>query len=833
MVPITVCFIIGILLGNYNTIPATIVFWLLTVAITSWGALYLANRFPAFRIVIIWILFLAAGFLRLHGSNELPGNHIANLKHEDVAVIVTGVVTEEPVIINDPDIDRENDEEVFDDKLKDKIRGRFVIKCEEITPAGGNVHERFRISGLVLVRFYDFAPKIKYGDRVEILGLISSPKPPSNPGGFDYRRYLHRQDIYKTILLTKPDNLKITSSGNGNFILQLVQSVRLKLSEKIEGNFTTEYQGLIKALIIGDQNSVPAYQENNFQRTGTIHILSVSGLHLVLVLGIFFWIFSILKITGNRRTIPLMVITLFYMGLTGFNTPVIRSGIMVLVFLGADLFKRKSNSLNSLALAALVILLYNPNELFSVGFQLSFICVLSMVMFYPEIMRIFPKEDESLLAVIPQTWPEKIWRAVKWYIFKGVAVSISAWIGSMILVLAYFNIITPVFLPANLILSPLIFLILLIGLLYLPFTLLGIPLLFPDALMALCDAATWSVKLLSRIPGAYFYLPDIPLWVITGYYTVFCLWYFEPYLNVWCRKHLFGLSVATVLVIIGWIITTLIPLSAAGQESCSITMIDVGNGSSFYLEFPDGKNMLYDSGTTSPFDVGGQTIAPFLWAKGITKIDTVILSHSHLDHINGIPSLLERFRVNRVIIPDYWFEHSQSNNGKILVSLIFKMGIAIERVNRGDKITLGKDVIGTVMGPPTWDEVEKNNKAFRDPNDISMILKITCKGKSLLLTGDIQTMGLIWFLESEQKGFQSDIVQIPHHGYKEPRIRSLIEAVQPRYALINGTENSISDETIQICNENNVKVISSYKDGAVSITLGEERINIYPYKAGK
>lgn len=829
MVSVTAFFIAGILLANYNILPKNTAFWLLAAAFASWGALYLFNRLSAFRFILILILFLIAGFFRLYCANELPGNHIANLKHEDVAIILTGVVTEEPVITNDPDIDGENDEEMFDDKFRDGIRGRFVIRCETLMPAGGNSDKTIQTYGLLLVRFYEFTPKIKYGDRVEILGLISSPKPPSNPGGFDYRQYLQRQGIYKTILLTKPDNLKITSSGHGNFILRMVQSVRRKLSEKIESTFTAEHQGLIKALILGDQNAVPAYQENNFQRTGTIHFLSVSGLHVVLVLGMFLWIFSMLKITGNRRTIPLMLITLFYMGLTGFNTPVVRSGIMVMVFLGADLFKRKSNSLNSLALAALIILLYNPNELFSIGFQLSFICVLSMVMLYPEMMRILPKEDEALLAVIPQTWPEKIWRAVKWYIFRSVAVSVSAWLGSALLVITYFNIITPVFIPANLILSPLIFLILLIGLLYLPFSLIGIPLVFPDALMLLSDATTWTVKLLARMPGAYFYLPDIPLWMITGYYTMFCLWYISPYLGARRLKYLLALSGATVLLIAGWIIT---PLGAVKHNSADITMIDVGNGSSFYMEFPDGKNVLYDSGTTSPFDVGGQTIAPFLWEKGITKIDTIILSHSHLDHINSIPSLLERFRVRRVIISDYWFEHGSNDNGKILVSLISNMGIAIERVNRGDKITLAKDIIGTVMGPPTWDEVEKSNQAFKDPNDISMILKITCKEKSLLLTGDIQTMGILWFLESGQKGFQSDILQIPHHGYKEPRIRSLIEAVQPKDALINGTENSIADETIQLCDENNVKVFSSYKDGAVTIRFGEEGISIRPFKDG-
>lgn len=819
LVPIAVAFIIGIILADAKVIPENLAFIFLLGFGLTWTILYLVNRFSILRVILICVLCLLAGLFRLYGFNKLPENHIAHFNAEHVPIRLIGVVNNDPVIIEESNKAVEKDE--FSDNRREQTKGWFVISSERISAKD----ETNQVSGLIRVSFSDFIPDVKYGDRVEILGLIYSPRPPTNPGQFDYSQYLKRQGIYKSISVVKPEDIQVIETNKGNPVMAFIQGIRRNLIERIKLDFPHDQQGFLSALLLGNRAAIPDEIEDSFLHTGTIHILSVSGLHVVMVLAIFVWLMGLFGIKDRSRAVILILITISYMLLTGLSTPIVRAGVMSLVYFGAELFRRKSNSINTLAFAALIILVANPNELFSIGFQLSFISVLSIIIFFPEIRKIFPREEQALMAILPKTFPEKVWDKVKWYLFSAVAVSLAALAGSAILVSQTFHIITPVVLLANLVLGLLVFIILPVGLIYLVLSTIGIPLIFTCLLSFLVKLTLGAISLFAKIPFAYFYLPDIPLWIVLVYYGVFCLWYVKPYLSI-NNKYIIGLSGGAISAVIIWCIISLIPIQLNKPDSMTLTMIDVGEGASFFMEFPDGKNCLYDAGNQSRFDAGKNTIAPFLWSKGITRIDKLILSHPHLDHINGVPALLERFRVGEVLINE-WF--GQYSSGKQLSVLIQKKGISVREVKRGDEISLAKGISGTVLGPLTWDELLKEDKGFKE-NDTSMVLQIKYQNKALLLTGDIESSGIGWLLESEKVITQCEVMQIPHHGNWDPKVVELLDAVEPCYVLINAKETDVSEEIIQACKEKGIKVFASYGHGVVIVNFGKTEMTSKSYK---
>ena len=865
LVPIAVSFIIGIIIAQNYAFNQSALLIASAIIILPWIILFSLNRLAILRIILISLLCVLVGLLRFHSFNKLSHSNIGSFSADQSPVRITGVVTSEPVITGDSP-DSSGDEKDGDDWMRwEQIKSWFVVSVEKINIQGVTDNK----SGLIRASTFGFIPDIKYGDRIELSGLIYSPKPPSNPRQFDYRRYLARQGIHKVISLAKPEDISIISRDNGNKFLSLIHSIRRKLAQTIERDFNGTQKGLLLAMLLGEKTSALSDDlQDDFRNTGTIHLLVVSGLNIVMVLALFVLLMGIIGVTGRLRSIILVILTLLYVSLMGWDYPVMRAGIMAIVYFSSGLFLRKSNPINSLALSALIILGINPNELFDIGFQLSFICVLAIAIFTPKFILLYPKQNKALLDILPQTFPEKLPRMLTRYLLDSVSVSFAAWLGSSLIIAYNFHIITPIIFLANIVLGVIIFAILALGLLYLPFGLLGAPLIFPQILSFLTSLSANIAHIMASLPFSYFYIPDIPLWIVLLYYAVFCLWYLKPYLSINMTKivtlNLFqglvkkmlkrvqhdttktsnsntgykmsfkpflALSATSLLIIIVWLIIVLIPLRTNKQDALSVTMIDVGQGASFFIELPDGKNILFDAGNQSSFDAGKGIIAPFLWSKGIIKIDTVIISHAHTDHFNALPSLLDRFRVGEVMINKDWFDKDQRNNGKKLIRLLHEKCFrenAIRRVNYSETLSLSDKVAIKVLGPPNWENVESGNLAYRD-NDLSMVLQITYQGKSVLLPADIQSTGIQWLLTSDFPDIRSEVMQIPHHGYKEPMIPSLLEMIQPDYVLINGSRKNISEETIKLCKTKGIKMYASYNSGAVTVKITSSGIAVYPY----
>ncbi|MCK5579028.1 MAG: DNA internalization-related competence protein ComEC/Rec2 [Planctomycetes bacterium] len=816
LLPVTIAFMLGIVAAHFLKFPAyffPIVFISLIIIFNIFRGL---KKLPVLRFWVVILLFLSAGSLRLQSFEHAPVDHIKNFQiptKTGVVVRIIGTVSSD---------------------VQERIRSgtgnysllsaSFLLEAERLT-AGDMAAP---VSGHLKVNTYNFLPGLDYGDRVELLGVIYAARPPTNPGQFNYPAYLARQGIHKILRVTKPDDVKLLSSGQGNFFLMRIAKLRKYLSGKLNDNFTSAESVFLNALLLGQRGGVSAELESKLMKSGTIHFLAVSGLHVGIVIAIFLLLFWLVGIRGYARPIIIMMVVIFYAALTGFHIPVVRAAVMTLSFFGAELVKRKREPINSLSLAALVIVLWNPTEVLAAGFQLSFLAVLAILLLTGTFRRIMPEENQALMDLIPRSWMGKAGRWAKLYCYNALAISLAAWAGVAPIVLKYFNILTPGTILSNILMAPLIFAILVVGLLNLPLLVLGISFPLTDITAGLIKVVELLIEGVLKIPGSHFFFPDIPLWFLLVYYGLLLSWV--------CRERIFSFSIGqrrrslnlqsykyllltlgcSVTIFIGWYIWLVIqPLK---NEELKLTMLDVHQGASFLVEFPDGKNCLYDAGSTGFFDVGRNIISQYLWHEGITKIDTLILSHPHMDHIQGVPSLLERFQVGQVAVPAYF---RNLPNGQSLLEIIENYQIPVRELDRGREILLATGLVGQVLSPPRF---EKPDQAAKE-NDFSLVMKIDYQGHTIIFTGDIEKKGIEWLTRSGVD-LSATVLEVPHHGYHGVTSSELIKIMKPAYLLINANGTNVSDEIIQAGQSIGARILTSYDDGAVTIRFLPDRVEV-------
>ncbi|HEY3227285.1 MAG TPA: ComEC/Rec2 family competence protein, partial [Planctomycetota bacterium] len=352
----------------------------------------------------------------------------------------------------------------------------------------------------------------------------------------------------------------------------------------------------------------------------------------------------------------------------------------------------------------------------------------------------------------------------------ALAVSIGAWLATAPIVLATFNLATPVILIANLVLCPLVTVQAILALAALP-----LALLFPAGATAVGWAATgvfeatsWSASFLTRLPFAYLFLPAMPAWAAAAYYAGLGLWTWrartapdrwKPWL---CAA--FGASLA------------LPALAAPGPDHPTFGCIDVGRGACAYLRTADGGTVVFDCGSLSYRDVGAAVAAPVLWSRGVTRVHTLVLSHADADHVNGARSLIERMRVARLIVPPA-FDHPVLDFARL-------RGVEIVFAGRGSALP-GFEILGP---PPeadgTW-----------PVNDRSLVVRATTPGGSVLIPGDIEELGSRALLGSGA-ALSADVFLLPHHGKRQDLHRELIAEVAPRLVIASAPEGYASREVL-------------------------------------
>jgi len=615
---------------------------------------------------------------------------------------------------------------------------------------------------------------LKQGITYEVAALIREPQTGMNPGAPRERR-------------AQAEILKILSAGPAG----PVESMRARLNAYFIQSFPPDSAGFLMAVTTGERALLDEKLWDIFNRAGIGHLLSISGTHFAVFSFAIFtaarFFFKLLPVRAlNRATLYITpsqagaILTLplisAYLLLSGGDVPALRSFFMIALFLVGLLIGRKRAWLNALALAALVLVLWDPGVLFDISFQMSFIAVLFIGMFTD---REWKKEN-----------------TLKKY-FKGtIAVTLSATLGLLPLIALYFHrasLISPV---ANLVSVPLAGFLLIPIAVFSSFAyLLSGVYIFPWLTGFLARLAIKTAGLFSSIPFASVGVPAFPVALLVFFYVMAAFYFFKRR-----EKKVLVLAALPFFIWLGF--------SALKGDAPSITLLDTGDAESSVMELPDGKVLVIDCGKT------GREAASYLRYRGIGTIDALVLTHPHSDHTGGAARLLSDFRVKEI-----W------DNGRLSYEGTVFGGIPRKTLSRGDFIE-GRGYKLLVLHPYT-EYFNVRGQEYIEENDSSLVLKIEgAKGLSALLAGDVE-------LEAEEDLaelgplLKSDILKVPHHGSRYSAYEPFLEAVSPSVALISvGGGNQFGhphEETLDALEAlDGAKVFRTDRDGAIRVELGKK-----------
>jgi competence protein ComEC len=519
----------------------------------------------------------------------------------------------------------------------------------------------------------------------------------------------------------------------------------------------------------------------------------------------------------------IILIVFFYAAITGMKPPILRAGIMVAMYYGAFIINRRWDLQNSIAAAAFIILLINPSDLFNVGFQLSVLAVLGIIYTSSRLENFFWKSTLLVEKLQAKEERNEIWFYFKVYCRKSFCVSLGAWIAIMPIIAYCFHIVTPLTVFLNIIIFPLVWLILVGGFAVLITGLVSPILVTPFAWLVSYSGVTLEnlILLFSRNFQTFFYT-STPLWIwIVIYYLIAIFFILRERLNI----KLAHLIIATLAILNIFVLSG---LHGQSQDCLKLTCFDVRHGASFFIQFPNGKNMLFDSGTKGNYDVGKFVVAPFLRQHGIKNIDTVVISHKDDDHCNGIPSILDRFKIGGVFVNKFFL---QSGNKIELLRMFEEEDIKTGLLADGLEIKGYEPAKIRVLNPPDKD-ILRNRGVFVEnisTNDSSSVLLIEYMGYRILLCGDIGERGIEMLLSGNgisDVGVSADIIQVPHHGGFIVNTGDLIKNVKPEHAIINGLAEDISPSTIEEYQRHGVSLHKTHENGAVTFTIDKEGIKV-------
>ncbi len=654
-----------------------------------------------------------------------------------------------------------------------KVRFDFVLQDRK-----NNLPEKVRLS------WYYPKTTLKTGQVWRFTVRLKPPHGNLNPGGFDYEQWLFVQNIGATgYVRNKPEPVLITQKRAG---WQGVDAWREKIARQLDNYSTTiEFFGLIKALIIGDKSSISQAQWQVLRKTGTVHLMAISGLHIGLIAGIIF--FVVLKIwlrTGVLRWLPAKIaalaaisVAILYSSLAGFAVPTQRALIMLSVMMLAIFAGRQVRSFHALSLALLVVLIYDPLAVLNAGFWLSFGAVTMIIFVLGGRLR-----------------KPGYWQA-------AVKINLATAIGLSPLLLLFFqqtSLVAPI---ANLLAVPII------GLIIVPLSLLtGIGLFFNltlvPGLLHLIDfifQLLWSVLVVfADLPFAVLNRPQPELLTIILAITGI-LWIISP--KGVPAKWLGGCLVLPLIFPV---------TNDLYHGEAKLTLLDVGQGLSAVIQTAN-HTLVFDAGAkySQNYDIGSNVLLPFLRFNNIDRVDTLVISHGDNDHIGGSKSLMEGMQVTKII------------------------------TSVPEKITDYQPVTCITGQQWLWDGVEflilsPDEDFFDSENDNSCVLMVTTTTGKILLTGDIEEQAESWLVKSYGKQLQADVMVAPHHGSKTSSSFHFLEQVRPKVVLLPvGYLNRFGfphEEVLQRYRDIGTQLFNTAKTGAITVRLTRKLTEIETWR---
>jgi competence protein ComEC len=688
---------------------------------------------------------VATGFFFLHSvrTSDSPGLRLTReLGNEPRPVTVCGAVVSEP-------------------KFAANGSTSFLLQAESIEIDGETQPCRAKL-------FTRWRHAVEFGDEVKLFGTAEKVGAPRNPGEFDMRSYLARQDVHREMIVRYPENGAVLNHSGGNRILRAAQKSRAWMQAALRRDLenSPDVTGSINGMVLGLRHQTPEDIEEPFQQTGTLHLFAVAGLHVGIVARLLWIVATVVRLPRKWATALIIPALLFYAAITGLHTSSVRAAVMSGVLLGGFLVERKAFALNSLAAAAMLILCWDTNELFSIGFQLSFSVVAAIVLLADPVYRFLRRRFEAD-SFLPRSLFNARRRAktqtLLWLARAG-SVSFAAWIGSLPLMLWYYHLLTPISLLANLVVVPIAFFVLAGGLLSMiaaPFS-PWLSIVFNNANWALTKIILGAVHLFAQLPGGHLYLE-------------------HPH---WPR--------------------------GAGVE---INVLDLRSGAAVHVRAAN-RDWLFDAGPARDYD---RVLRQYLRSRGVNRLDGLALTHGDAGHIGGASGVFFDFHPRQLI--DTTARDRSSIHHK-LIAMFGTEGSTRRLCQAGDEFDLSRDIRARILFPPPGLEGER-------ADDQALVFQLVVSGRSRALLMSDSGIATEEFLLQKYSDLQSDILIKGQHHSGVSGSDAFLTQVQPQAIIATSRifpeSERIKDEWAENVRARGIKLFRQDETGAVQIRIFRDR----------
>ena len=763
LLPATILFCLGIV--SHRLLPIRPFAWLSISALLLIAATLFFRRPRLCSACIALNLFLAGLLLTQLHLFCYPPNHISAFTSDEPRLAQLELRILDPPRLLAPPPER------FLITSPRQFTSAQVLRI--LTPTGWQP-----ATGEILVHLSEPHPRLAISHGIRALGLLSRPAPAMNPGQFDWAEHDRRQRILASFSISYAENVTILDATPPALLDRLRQRTRDLLAEGFRADQSLDHS-LLHALLLGDRRPELRDVQEDFQRTGTAHHLATSGLHIAIA-GLVVFAFCRLLCFPPRLSVALgLLVTILY-GLVALPSPPILRSVLLAAAVSLGLLLRRSLDLiHLLALAALLMLICDPTDLYNAGFQLSFGTILGMMIWTAPVenaLKRLWKEDRDI-AIAQQLAPQ--WRrtlaaSARRKIIMTLAAGIAAWLVSLPLICWHFRQLNPWTIPASIALAPLVFLSVVAGVFKILLTGL-FPTLAPLwATLALAPIAAMrhTVDWLARWPSADVPLPAPSLWLITAWYLCLSLPLFPTSAPRLQRALRYAAPIAAALLILLHL-TLLHPDRTPG--TLRLTILSVGAGQCAVAELPSGKTLLFDAGSDTFSDLHRTCLDPFLRLRGIRTIDALFLSHANTDHFSAAADLARTFGVKHVYLsPTFLTDAQKSPAARQLLSDLKRLNCPLTPISAGQRLALDNQTAVDVL----WPEADSDLAG----NDASQVLRLSFAGRSILFTGDTQSLAERRLL-SDPDALRADILLAPHHGSAENTTQDFLRAVQPALIL--------------------------------------------------
>ncbi len=630
----------------------------------------------------------------------------------------------------------------------------FYLQLDGIeTPAG-----RQPVAGTIRVQVDEPVPHLRIGDSIRAYCWLHRFEEPTNPGQFNFARYLRLRNVFVGASVPVREAIEVRRDGPQDFWLRLRStSTEAAARGLLDQPFSeTQSQAMVEALLLGQRRNIDRATNEAFRRTGLLHLVSLSGMHMSILIGLIWWCCKPVGFSKRTRALICILATAVFLLVVPLQGPILRAAVIVWAYCASILLRRRSNAINSLALAVIILLLIQPTQLFDAGWQLSFASVAGILAFT---RRIEDFVHDRTGAWLHRTGPDmkptvRLLKRTGSGIVTVLSVGTAAWFASAGILLYHFYNITPLATLWTALASPPVTAIVVLGFvkIVLSFFLPTASLLLGYVLTLLADLLIGMVKVMARIDFSYLQIGHVPLLLIALYYVLILFAAF-----IYLRRPVLKRALCTALALMVVLPLGLLKWQRTHRSDLRLTCLDVGHGQALLAQLPGTMNLLFDAGSLYGKDVGARIVVPFLDYAGIGRLHAIIAGHHDVDHINGIPEVVGLRPVERVYLGDTFFTESATSQTTELLAQYLK-------ASRLDPRRVPEAIsAGSAQVQLLWPADQSPAPEALSENDRSLVCLIEFAGRKVLLCSDIEKAAQQEILR-RHPSLKADVIVVPHHG---------------------------------------------------------------------